>query len=161
LPAHPRRVWLGAGHHGRGVLLRVLRLGVPQSFCRPTDGPPWAAGGDRDGCRPYSDRVAAGPNGTPAVAPLRHPWRARRWWRQLSGLYRTIALPAQLVRAPTRSGHERGLLRGRHGRDPRAALAAGPDRARWLACRLLGPRYAGAGPAGPAQPVAAAAPRGA
>src|SRR5262249_39054166 len=69
LPAHPRRVWLGAGHHGRGVLLRVLRLGVPQSFCRPTDGPPWAAGGDRDGCRPYSDRVAAGPNGTPAVAP--------------------------------------------------------------------------------------------
>ena len=97
------------------------------------------------------------------LAPLvRQPWHLYATLgvlvgggSQLPGLYRPVALPAQLVRAPARSGHERRLLRRRRGLDHPAALAAGHDRARRLARRLLDAGPPGAGAAGAAQPAAA------
>src|SRR5215471_1966998 len=56
--------------------------------------------------------------------------KIRRRRCQLSGLYGAIALPPQLVCPPARPGHERGVLGRWRGLGPRAALAAGPHRAR-------------------------------
>src|SRR5262249_3259186 len=120
----------------------------------------WTPGRDRDGRGAHGGRIAAGPTGAPGMAPLRHAGRARRGWHQLSGLYEAIALPPELVCPPARPGHERGLLWGRRGLDPHAALAADPDRARWLARRLLDTGAPGAGAAGTTQPAAEAATRG-
>src|SRR5207245_11743639 len=122
---------------GRALPLLLSRLAVPGPLSRPADGSPRAARRDRDGCGPHGGRVDAGHAGAPAVAPLRHPRRARRWRRRLSRLYGSGALPPQLVRAPEGFGHEPRLLGRRRGLDHPAALARDSYLWRRLARRLL------------------------
>src|SRR4029434_561437 len=86
---------------------------------------------------------------------------ARGWRRELSGLYRALAVPPELVRAPARLCPERSLLRGGCGLDLPVALAAGADWACGLAHGVRDAGPPGIDAAGAPQPAAAAAPRGA
>src|SRR5947208_806079 len=140
LPADPRRVRLGAGRDGRSILFRLSRLGGSEPLPRPPDGSPRTAGRDRAGRGTHGGGVDAGPAGAPAVASLRHARRPRRRGQRLSGLYRSGALPSQLVRPTAGPGHQRGLLWRRRGLDhPAAWLQHLIGRAGWRAsCWALG-----------------------
>src|SRR5499425_3256868 len=106
LPAHPRGVRLGARSDGGGVLLRLRRLRHPEPHARPPHGPSRPARGERDRCVHHG-------RGTPprhirarAVAALSHPRGARGRRQRVPWLHGAGALPAPLVRAPTRPCHE-------------------------------------------------------
>ena len=88
-----------------------------------------------------------------ALCDARRPGRRRR---QPHDLHRAVALPAQLVRAPPRPGHQHRLHRSRHRRHRAAALAAGDHRPGRLARLVLGHGPAGASRARPAEPLRAA-----
>jgi nitrate/nitrite transporter NarK len=49
------------------------------------------------------------------MAALRHAWRSGRRRRQLHDLHGAFAVPAELVRAPARSGHQHRVRRRRRG----------------------------------------------
>src|SRR5262249_3575463 len=160
VPADPRRVRVGARAHRRRFFLRLPRLGLSEPAGRPPDGPPRPALRDRDGHDRHGDRPGAGAAREPAVAPLRDARRAgrRRW--QLSGVHGAVALPPELVRAPTGPGDEPRLLRCGSRLDRPLAVAAGVHRTVRLASRLLGAEPAGARRSGSAESRAATPTRG-
>src|SRR3989442_14147714 len=156
VPADSRRVRLGAGLDGRRILLRVSRLGSSEPPGRSPDGSPRTTGRDRSWRGPHGRWADAGAARAPAVASLRHARHTRRRRGQLSWIYRSVALPPELVRAPTGFGDEPRLLRRRRGLDRPAALAADPHRSYRLARRLLGAGLPGAGNICAAQSLAEA-----
>src|SRR5262249_33794351 len=123
VPAGPGRVRLGARRDGRRVLLRLLRLGTAQPARRAADGSPRAAHRDRDGRDRDGGGAHAGSLRTPALASLRDARRARGRRRELPRVHGPVALPPELVRAPSWSGREPHLLWRRRRLDRGATLA--------------------------------------
>src|SRR3954452_7687999 len=158
--ADPRRVRLGTRHDRRSLLVRVSGVGDCDPAGRPGDGSTRAAAGGRDRRRPDGRRAVAGDSLARTLAAVPDVGRAGRRRGQLPRLYRAIAIPDQLVRAPARPGAQHRLFRRRARRGSDPALAARTDRRRGVARRLLGPRDPRAGGAGSAQSAAEAAPRG-
>src|SRR5438477_9747356 len=155
VPADPRRFRLGSGCDRRDILVRLSRLGPGNAVRRPADGSARPGPGGR--ARRCRDGGGAPPGvaGARGLAALPDAWRAGRRRYQLSRLYRAVAVPDQLVRAPPRPGAQHHLFRGRHRLDHTAALVADADRGRRLAHRLLDTRHSRPGPAGAAEFAAA------
>ncbi len=151
---------MAARRDGRGLFLRLSRLGPLEPGSRTSHGPARAALRDGDRRGPHGRRPAPGSSGEPALASLRHARGAGRRRQRLSRLYGPGTLSAQLVRAPPGARDEPGLFRRGRRVDHPAAVASVADRPRGLARRVLGDGRARPGLAGAAQPPARAPARG-
>ncbi len=151
---------LGPRRGRRRVLVRLLRLGVPQPVRRTVDGPQGPALRGRDRRHPAGDRTRARAVLARAVAALpdaRHAGRRRRKFARLRG---AIAIHPELVRAAARACDRHRVLRRRDRIDRAAALAAARDQPRRLALGLLAARADHHRGGGAAQSAAAPAPAG-
>ena len=154
--AADRRIRLASRRRRRRLLLRLPVLRRPEPDRGPRDGPPWPPRGDRKRRVPAGGRAFPRPPDQGTLAALCDARRPGRRRRQPHDLHRAVALPAQLVRAPPRPGHQHRLHRSRHRRHRAAALAAGDHRPGRLARLVLGHGPAGASRARSAELLRAA-----
>ncbi len=125
----------------RGVTAGAFSFGFVvsgrgQPADRPTDGSRRSARGDGARRRPDGRRPVAGAADDAAMASLSHHRRHGRRRQRLPRLFRTIAVPAELVHPPPRPRDGNCVRRRRHRLGHPAAVGAAHDRADRLAHRL-------------------------
>ena len=160
LSADHLRIRLGAWCHRGRLLIRLRGVGRGQPSDRPSDGSRRPARGDGAWRRADGRRVVAGAADDAALASLSHHRRHGRRRQRLPRLFRSIAVPAELVHPPPRPCDGNRVRRRRHRLRHLAALGAAHDRSDRLAHRLHRDGPSGPHRAGADQPSAAQTPRG-
>ena len=156
-PADHRGVRLGTRGHGGSLFVWLSGFGSAEPADRPDDGSPWSSRRHGAWRHPDGRRLAAGAADDAAMASLPDDWRAGRRRKRLPRLLRSIAVSAQLVRAPARARNGHCVRGRRHRLHHHAALGADHDRANRMADGLYGDGHSGSGRAGADQSVVAEA----